>query len=95
MRIQVAARDVTLSLRRPEGTSALNVLEGRVAEIGALDRADPTAEVRLACGGASLVVRLTRRSLAEMGLAPGLPVFAAVKSVALLDARAPPDAGVR
>ena len=35
--------------------------------------------------GAALVVRLTRRSLAEMGLRPGLPVFAAVKSVALVE----------
>ena len=85
LRILVSARDVTLSLTRPEGTSALNVLSGTVAEIGAQVPADPTAELRLDCGAAHLVVRLTRRSLAEMGLAPGRPVFAAVKSVALLD----------
>ena len=85
LRILVSARDVTLSLSRPEGTSALNVLSGTVAEIGAQVPTDPTAELRLDCGAAHLVVRLTRRSLAEMGLAPGRPVFAAVKSVALLD----------
>ncbi|GJD56537.1 molybdenum ABC transporter ATP-binding protein [Methylobacterium dankookense] len=85
LRILVSARDVTLSLSRPEGTSALNVVAGTVAEIGAQVPADPTAELRLDCGDAHLVVRLTRRSLVEMGLAPGLPVFAAVKTVALLD----------
>jgi molybdate transport system ATP-binding protein len=84
LRILVSARDVTLSLARPEGTSALNVLAGTVAEIGAGAPGDPGTEVRLDCGGAALVVRLTRRSLAEMGLGPGTPVFAAVKSVALV-----------
>lgn len=85
LRILVSARDVTLSLARPAGTSALNVLAGTVAEIGAAEPGDPGTEVRLDCGGAALVVRLTRRSLAEMGLRPGLPVFAAVKSVALVE----------
>jgi molybdate transport system ATP-binding protein len=93
VRVLVAARDVTLSLRRPDGTSALNVLDGLVAEIGPVDLSDPAVAVRLDCGGASLIVRLTRRSLTEMGLAPGLRVFAAVKSVALLDARIPSDLG--
>ncbi|MGV7034741.1 molybdenum ABC transporter ATP-binding protein [Methylobacterium symbioticum] len=85
LRLRVSARDVTLSLTRPEGTSALNILAGVVAEMGAQVPEDPTAELRVECGDASLVVRLTRRSLAEMGVRPGLPVFAAVKTVALLD----------
>jgi molybdate transport system ATP-binding protein len=85
LRILVSARDVTLSLYPPKGTSALNVLAGHVAEMGAEVAGDPTMEVRLVCGGASLVVRLTRRSLAEMDLHPGTSVYAAVKSVALLD----------
>ncbi len=85
LRILVSARDVTLSLARPAGTSALNVLAGTVAEIGAATPGDPGTAVRLDCGGLALVVRLTRRSLAEMGLRPGLPVFAAVKSVALVE----------
>ncbi|MCJ2035955.1 molybdenum ABC transporter ATP-binding protein [Methylobacterium sp. J-068] len=85
LRILVSARDITLSLRRPEGTSALNILAGTVAEIGPSADADPMVELRLDCAGASLVARLTRRSLAELALRPGLPVYAAVKSVALLD----------
>ncbi|RYY12715.1 MAG: molybdenum ABC transporter ATP-binding protein, partial [Alphaproteobacteria bacterium] len=85
LRILVSARDVTLSLQRPEQTSALNILAGTVAEIGPLSAADPIVEVRLDCAGANLVVRLTRRSLTELALRPGLPVFAAVKSVALLE----------
>ena len=35
-------------------------------------------------GGALLLARITRKSVAELGLAPGLPVFAQVKSIALL-----------
>ena len=85
LRILVSARDITLSLRRPEATSALNILAGTVAAIGPSLDADPMIELRLDCAGAPLVVRLTRRSLSELGLAPGRPVFAAVKGVALIE----------
>ena len=81
LRVQVPARDVMLSLRPPEGTSALNVLPATVVEIR--DAGGAGAELRLDCGGAALVARITRLSLAEMGLAPGHEVFAVVKSVAL------------
>ena len=81
LRVQVPARDVMLSLGAPTGTSALNVLPAVVAEIRALDGAG--AEIRLDCGGAALLARITRLSLSEMGLAPGSRVFALVKSVAL------------
>ncbi|WP_245501208.1 molybdenum ABC transporter ATP-binding protein [Lichenibacterium minor] len=81
LRVQVPARDVLLSLGAPVGTSALNVLPAVVAEIRARDGAG--AEVRLDCGGAALLARITRLSLSEMGLAPGSRVFAVVKSVAL------------
>ncbi len=84
LRVQVHARDVMLSLSRPEGLSALNVLPGTVAEISA-DIADggSGAEVRLDCGGVPLVARITRKSLAGLSLAPGTPVFAIVKGIAV------------
>ena len=81
LRLQVPARDVILSLSRPTGTSALNVLPGVVAAMS--EGEGPTAEVRLDCGGAAVLARITRLSLVELGLAPGLPVFASVKGVAL------------
>ncbi len=81
LRVQVPARDVLLSLEAPLGTSALNVLPATVAEIRTVDGTG--AEIRLDCGGAALLARITRLSLSEMELAPGRRVFAVVKSVAL------------
>ncbi|MDB5591578.1 molybdenum ABC transporter ATP-binding protein [Enterovirga sp.] len=83
VRIQVLARDVMLSLRRPEGLSALNVLEARVAEIMPDGREGGAAtDIRLRCGGAALVARITRKSRDGLGLQVGDAVFAVVKTVA-------------
>ena len=78
VRAYIRARDVMLSLEPPRDISALNVFAGRVAEItphGA------QADVRLDCNGASLTARLTAKSVQRLGLAPGRPVYAVVKSV--------------
>ncbi len=84
MRVQVLARDVTLSLGPPIGSSALNVLAAVVAEVPrAVREGAPSIEVRLDCGGVSLLARITRRSVFDMGLTPGTPVYAVIKSVAL------------
>ncbi|HZS81675.1 MAG TPA: molybdenum ABC transporter ATP-binding protein [Stellaceae bacterium] len=83
VRVRIRARDVIIAREPPRAISALNVLRGRVAEIAAGDAAQ--CEIRLALGSASLLARITRRSLAELDLAPGSEVFAVVKSVALGD----------
>ena len=84
VRAFVRARDVVLCLTRPEGISALNVLPGTVAEVGAGQGA--WMEVRLRCGaGADLLARVTRRSVDELGLVPGRPIFAVIKSVSFDD----------
>lgn len=84
LRVQVPARDVMLSLGAPSRSSALNVLPAVVVEIlPAGDAAGPAASLRLHCNGVALLARVTRLSVVEMGLAPGVPVFAAIKSVAL------------
>ena len=83
LRVQIPARDVMLSRERPVGTSALNVLPAVVAEVHPVDPRGASADLRLACGTAVLLARITRLSLAEMELTPGTPVFALVKSVAL------------
>jgi molybdate transport system ATP-binding protein len=79
VRILVAARDVMLSTIRPERISALNVLEGEVAEVGEPDGA--WLEVRLRCGGAHLLSRVTRKSAKDLAVAPGRRIYAMVKSV--------------
>jgi molybdate transport system ATP-binding protein len=42
------------------------------------------AVVRLAVGGAVLLARITQKSVSVLGLTPGQPVYAQIKSVALL-----------
>jgi molybdate transport system ATP-binding protein len=79
LRLQVRARDVILARVAPAGISALNVLPGVVADIGARDT--PVVEVRVDCNGEALIARLTRYSADQLGLAPGVPVFAVVKGV--------------
>ena len=84
LRVQVPARDVLLSLGPPTGSSALNVLAAVVAEVLPTDgAAGPTAVLRLDCNGTALLARVTRLSVVEMELAPGMAVFAVIKSVAL------------
>ena len=82
LRVRVAARDVSLTLQRQHDTSILNVLEATVQEIRDEDRARAT--VRLDVGGTPLLAGITRKSVHDLALEPGLRVFAQVKSVALL-----------
>ena len=79
VRVRVRARDVMLAVARPEGISALNVLPGVVAAVA--EGAGTDALVTLDCGGERLLARVTRASVAALGLAPGRAVFAVVKAV--------------
>jgi molybdate transport system ATP-binding protein len=81
LRVRIRARDVMIALSPPERLSALNVLPGIVTEIGPADLG-PIVEIRLDCAGEALVARLTRRSVDTLGLAPGRPVYAVIKSIA-------------
>jgi molybdate transport system ATP-binding protein len=81
LRLRIPAQDVMIALRPPEGISALNVLAVRVLAIRQGE--GPGAIVTLDLGGERLLARLTRRSVAALGLAEGQAVFAVLKSVAL------------
>lgn len=78
VRAYIRSRDVMLSLQRPVDISALNVLTGKVAQIS---EGGAQADVRLDCNGATLVARLTAKSVQRLALVPGRPVFAVIKSV--------------
>jgi molybdate transport system ATP-binding protein len=81
LRIRIGARDVIVATERPAGISALNVLEGQVT---AIEEAGPVrAAVTIACGSEAIAASLTRRSVHDLGLAPGRPVFAIIKGVAV------------
>ncbi|MBB5576955.1 MULTISPECIES: molybdenum ABC transporter ATP-binding protein [Rhizobium] len=81
VRVHIPARDVILATARPEGLSALNILEGRVLAIGTA--ADGTVEVKVDCGGDTVLARITQFSSERLGLQIGLPVHAVIKTVAL------------
>ena len=81
LRLRVRARDVMLARSAPVDLSALNVFSGVVAAIGPGER--PIKDVRVDCNGEALMARLTRYSIERLQLAPGVPVYALVKSVAL------------
>ena len=87
IRVRIAARDVILSRAQPEGLSALTVLAGVVTAIR--PGHGPGAIVTLDVGGDTVSARITRRSAAAMGLAPGQTCHAIIKSVSV----APEDVG--
>ena len=83
LRVQVKARDVSLTRTEPRETSILNLLPATVVAVA------PAAEpaqvlVRLEAGGTPLVARITRRSWDHLRLAPGVAVWAQIKAAALL-----------
>jgi molybdate transport system ATP-binding protein len=78
LRVRLRAEDILLALEEPQAISANNVLLCRIRAI----RADDTdADVALVCGAAHLVSRITRASLARLGLEEGRTVYAVIKSV--------------
>jgi molybdate transport system ATP-binding protein len=81
VRVRIRARDVALATERPSHLSIRNVLAGRIAEIG--PRTGSEVDVRVVVGDVTLLARVTRLSLDELGLAEGVAVYALVKSVAI------------
>ncbi|EJC81824.1 molybdenum ABC transporter, ATP-binding protein [Rhizobium leguminosarum bv. trifolii WSM2297] len=81
VRIRIPSRDVMLATARPEGLSALNILEGRIEAISSDE--DGTVEIRIDCGGDAILSRITALSCERLDLRPGKTVFAIIKTVAL------------
>ncbi len=79
-RVRLRARDVAVATEAPRGLSTQNVLPALLAAIG---EAPSPHEVflRLRLGEAELLSRITRDSVARLGLAPGQAVWAVVKAV--------------
>jgi molybdate transport system ATP-binding protein len=86
VRLRVLARDVSLACAPQTGTSIGNQLRATVEAV-ADDNHPGLALVRVRVGPSGtvpLVARLTRRSAHALGLAPGMAVWAQVKTVALM-----------
>jgi molybdate transport system ATP-binding protein len=83
LRLQLRARDVSLALSRPVDSSITNILPAVVVEAAPGD-SPAHVMVRLDAGGTALLARITRRSRDQLGLRPGMAVWAQIKAVALL-----------
>jgi len=79
LRVRIRAEDIMLAREEPRAISANNVLPAAVS--GVRLGAGGQADVQLACGATRLVARITQASLTRLALAPGVPVFAIIKSV--------------
>ena len=82
IRLRVRARDVSIAFTRPQDLSIRNILNARVVEIAA-EPGTAFAELRLSLGEQDLRARITRKSVDDLHLKPGLEVFALIKSVTL------------
>jgi molybdate transport system ATP-binding protein len=83
-KVQVHARDVSLSLVAPSQSSISNVLS--VTVLGVHGERDPAHRlVQLDLAGQMLLARVTGWSVEQLQIRPGLQLFAQVKSVALLE----------
>ncbi|MEJ8573937.1 molybdenum ABC transporter ATP-binding protein [Microbaculum marinum] len=79
VRVRIRARDVIIALSAPVDTSANNILPATITDI----RFDPGpyADVLLHAAGTPLLARVTRSSIARLGLASGTAVFAVIKAI--------------
>ncbi|WP_117193314.1 molybdenum ABC transporter ATP-binding protein [Rhizobium terrae] len=81
VRVHIPERDVMVATRRPEGLSALNILEGRIAAIE--PDTDGMVRIRIRAGEDILLARITALSVERLDLRLEKPAFAVIKTVAL------------
>lgn len=82
VRVRIPASDVILATRAPEGLSLHNTLPGTVTAVHT-DAGVPHVIVQIAVGGTSLLAEITRDAVASLGVAPGLALYALIKSVSI------------
>ncbi|GGH53624.1 molybdenum import ATP-binding protein ModC [Comamonas phosphati] len=83
VQLRVQARDVSLSLSRPEGSSILNILPVQVLDLR--EDGPGQAMVSLQAGRTRLLARITQHSARALQLRAGMQLFAQIKGMALLD----------
>jgi len=83
VRIRILARDVSLATSEPQNTSIQNQLRGSIQSITS-DAHPSQVMVVLKCGAEEVLARVTKRAVNELALQVGMPVWAQVKSVALV-----------
>jgi molybdate transport system ATP-binding protein len=81
VRVRILAQDVTIALSRPHDISALNILPSVITDIRIGD--GPGAIVLLRSGDDTILARITKRSVTQLGLTTGMSCYAVVKSVSV------------
>jgi len=84
VRVRILARDVSLALERNTQSSIQNIHPAMVESI-APDGHPSQVLVRLSMGASPVVARITARAIEQLGIRPGVSVFAQIKSVALME----------
>ncbi|SFK06201.1 molybdenum ABC transporter ATP-binding protein [Celeribacter neptunius] len=81
LRLRIAAHEVILSPRRPEGLSALNILSGTIAEL----REEPGTGVLVVLDtpAGRILSQITRRSATALALREGMPCHAVIKTLSI------------
>jgi molybdate transport system ATP-binding protein len=82
-RVEIRARDVSLSLSAHSDTSILNMLPAVVIDAKDINQTQVIVRLKL-LDGQTLLSRITRRSAVGLGVREGLLLYAQVKSVSLL-----------
>lgn len=81
VRLRIRARDVALATAPPVGLSIRNAFAATVTSIS--EETGPYAEILCRVADQTIRARITRASVADLGLAPGKPVTVLIKSVAI------------
>jgi molybdate transport system ATP-binding protein len=80
IRLQLLARDIILATEPPRGLSVRNALQGVIEEI--TDDVGNAVLVKVDIGsGVAVLSRVTRHAVEDLGLRPGMGVWALVKAV--------------
>ncbi|QKJ86444.1 molybdate transport system ATP-binding protein [Paramixta manurensis] len=80
LRIRIQSADVSLVLQPPHNSSIRNILPARVTE---LLNVDEQIEVKLQIGARDIWARITPWAKDELGIKPGMWLYAQIKSVAI------------
>jgi molybdate transport system ATP-binding protein len=82
VRVRIAARDVILATREPNGLSLHSALRGTVSAVSAEPAVDHVV-VQIAVGSVLLLAEVTRDALERLSITVGTQLYALVKSVSI------------
>ncbi|MDD1609293.1 MAG: molybdenum ABC transporter ATP-binding protein [Methylococcaceae bacterium] len=83
LRIQIYARDVSITLEVAKATSILNVLPATITDI--IDDEEGQSVVRLQVGSQPLLAHITRKSAHLLSLKTGMTVYVQIKGTSILN----------